>query len=246
MGYRHPADGRERPCDELALAVFAEHVCFDRGGSNGGFGGEDAAQAGAVEECAGANDLILRQFCILLREEGECVDRVGDEEEDGVAAERLHVVDGRGQDGLVATDEVGARVALFLRCAGGHDNDVALPCFLVCPSAYTGACVAVERGVGEVLDLGVADFLFGIDHEDIAGDGVHDEGVGDCCTDITGADNGNLRRELRVGRHGRPIVVVLMWWRMGCTILDHRKHSNTPSISSVNIERRHHDGANAQ
>lgn len=91
----------------------------------------------------------------------------------------------------------------LLLCTGGHNDDVGLAGVFVRASADTGAGVAVEGGVGEVLDLGVADFGLGVDHEDLAGDGVHDERVGNCSANMAGADNGDLRGETGVRRHVR-------------------------------------------
>jgi hypothetical protein len=90
----------------------------------------------------------------------------------------------------------------LLLCARRHNDDVALPSFLVCSGAYTRACVAVEGRVREVLDLGVANLLLWVHHEDIARDRIHDERVGNGCADIASADNGYLGGEFGVGRHG--------------------------------------------
>lgn len=65
------------------------------------------------------------------------------------------------------------------------------------------ASVAVEGGIREVLDLGVADFLFGVDDEDVACNGVHDEGIGNGGAYIAGAQDGNFGGEFGVLRHGK-------------------------------------------
>jgi hypothetical protein len=59
---------------------------------------------------------------------------------------------------------------LLLCGAGCDDDDIALSGFGVLGGSYTGACVAVVRGVAEVLDLGIAEFGFGVYEEDLAGD----------------------------------------------------------------------------
>jgi hypothetical protein len=51
------------------------------------------------------------------------------------------------------------------------DHDVALASLLVSAGADPGAHVAVVRGVGEILDLSVADLCLGVDEEDIASNG---------------------------------------------------------------------------
>ena len=53
--------------------------------------------------------------------------------------------------------------------------------------------------------MGVADLLLGVDEQDLAGDGVQDETVGDCGTDIAGANDGDAGGEI-TGRH------CLLWW----------------------------------
>ena len=48
-----------------------------------------------------------------MREVGQDVDGVGDEQQDGGFLDGFHVTDHAGQDGLVAADEVGAGFACF-------------------------------------------------------------------------------------------------------------------------------------
>ena len=79
------------------------HACFFRQG---------AAQPSAVEEGAGAEDAGFGEVGVLLGEVGDYVDGVGDEQEDGVGAEGLHVAEGGLEDGFVFADEVGAGFAL--------------------------------------------------------------------------------------------------------------------------------------
>jgi hypothetical protein len=86
---------------------------------------------------------------------------------------------------------------LLLR-ASSDDDDVALAGFFVRPCSYACAGVAVECGVAKVLHLGVSYFFLRVDHEDIACDGVHDEGVGDCGADVAGAEDGDLGGEFGV------------------------------------------------
>lgn len=105
------ADGSDAPRDELALAVLAEDVCVNAGGCDFGFVREDAAQARAVEEGAGANDLRFWEVGVLLCKVGDYIDRVGHEEEDGVLCERLHIFDCGLEDRFVAADEIRARLA---------------------------------------------------------------------------------------------------------------------------------------
>jgi hypothetical protein len=64
----------------------------------------------------------------------------------------------------------GIQSTLLLCGAGCDDDDIALSGFGVLGGANTGTCVAVVGGVAEVLDLGVAEFGFGVDEEDLAGD----------------------------------------------------------------------------
>ena len=53
--------------------------------------------------------------------------------------------------------------------------------------------------------MGVADLLLGVDEQDLAGDGVQNETVGDRGTDIAGANDGDAGGEI-TGRH------CLLWW----------------------------------
>jgi hypothetical protein len=59
----------------------------------------------------------------------------------------------------------------LLLCGAGCDNDdIALSGFGVLGGTYASACVAVVCGIAEVLDLGIAEFGFGVDEENLAGD----------------------------------------------------------------------------
>ena len=108
---RDAADRARRPGDELRVAVLAQHVRVDGRGRHARVLGQQPAQPDRVEEGAGADDLVPRQAGDLLREVGQDVDRVGDEEEDGVRFERLHVRDATVEDLEVAADEVDAGLA---------------------------------------------------------------------------------------------------------------------------------------
>ena len=48
-----------------------------------------------------------------MREVGQDVDGVGDEQQDGGLLDGFHVADHAGQDSLVAADEIGAGFACF-------------------------------------------------------------------------------------------------------------------------------------
>lgn len=53
--------------------------------------------------------------------------------------------------------------------------------------------------------MGVADLLLRVDEQDLAGNGVEDEAVGDRSANVAGADNGDAGGEI-TGRH------CLLWW----------------------------------
>jgi hypothetical protein len=53
--------------------------------------------------------------------------------------------------------------------------------------------------------LGIADLFLGVDEQDLAGDGVEDEAVGDRSAHVAGADDGDAGGEV-AGRH------YLLWW----------------------------------
>jgi hypothetical protein len=59
---------------------------------------------------------------------------------------------------------------LLLRGASCDDDNIALSGFGVLGSSYTGACVTMVSGVAEILNLGIAEFGFGVHEEDLAGD----------------------------------------------------------------------------
>lgn len=103
---RYPAYGSTAPGHELAVPVFAEHVGVYGACCHVGFTGQDTAQPSGVEKGAGTDDLGFWKAGELLREVGENVDGVGDEEEHGIGRKGLHVLDRGREDAEVAADQV--------------------------------------------------------------------------------------------------------------------------------------------
>jgi hypothetical protein len=67
-------------------------------------------------------------------------------------------------------EKVISQLTFLLRRPRRNDNDIALPGFFVLSGSHARGRVAVVGCVAEVLDLGVADFGFGVYEEDLAGD----------------------------------------------------------------------------
>ena len=82
--------------------MFAQYVSLDASGVDSDFLGEQAPQSDAVQKRPAADDLSSGQAGALLREVGQDIDGVGDQEHHAVLAERLHVADGGAEDCDVA------------------------------------------------------------------------------------------------------------------------------------------------
>lgn len=80
----------------------------------------------------------------------------------------------------------------LLLCAGGYDDNIALPSFFVCSWSYARCGVSMKRGIRKVLYLSIADFFFWIHYQDVTRNRVHNQRVGNGSTYIAGTKNSNL------------------------------------------------------
>jgi hypothetical protein len=104
------ADCCVRPCDllsvskryenvsleetyHLRITVLAQHICVNGASGNTALLRKDAAQTCTVEESTTANNLFLGKTRKLLSKVSQDIHRVCDQEDDGVLAEGLHVLD---------------------------------------------------------------------------------------------------------------------------------------------------------
>jgi hypothetical protein len=115
---------RERPGREFAVAVLAEDGGVDVHGGDAAVFGEEPAEARGIQHGAGAEDAAARPVGLDAGEVGQDVDRVGDDQHDGIGIDRLHVGDDGGDDLGVDLQQVepvlaGARLGL----AGGDHDD---------------------------------------------------------------------------------------------------------------------------
>jgi hypothetical protein len=99
---------RGKKTHNLALAMLAQHPSINRAGRHPDLSRQLSAQPRGIQKRSAADDLRRRQTGVGMREVGQDVDWVGDEQEDGGFFDWLHVADHAGEDGLVAADEVGA------------------------------------------------------------------------------------------------------------------------------------------
>jgi len=77
----------------LRISVLAQHICVNGGSSDTAFSRKDTAQTCAVEESTAANDLRLGKPRELLSKVSQNIHWVCDQDDDGVLAEGLHVLD---------------------------------------------------------------------------------------------------------------------------------------------------------
>lgn len=168
---RYPPNRYTGPRHELRISMLTENVRVDRTCRHLGLIRQDPPEARRVQKRPAANTLLSGQTSQLLREVRQDIDRIRHQQQDGILLERLHVLDRTAQDLKIAPNQVRPALALLLFRTGRDDHDVALASLLVSAGADPGARVAVVRGVGEILDLSVADLCLGVDEEDVASNG---------------------------------------------------------------------------
>ena len=152
---------------------------------------EQPAEAGGVEDGAGADDAGGRQAGEAGGDLGHHVHGIGGDEQDRVRGGVEHAADHVAEDGGVAAEEVEAGLARDLRHAGGDDDDA---------GAGEGGIAAVADaggrgegdGVGDVLGLGAGERGIVVHQHDLGGRAGERHGVGGGAADLAGSDDADL------------------------------------------------------
>src|SRR5262249_55608383 len=172
----------------------------------------------AVEDPGLAEDALLGEAGNVLRDVAHGVERVRDDDEDGVGRLRHYLLGDRLDDALVRRYEVVPAHPGRARLAGRDHHDVGAGGLLVAVRPHDGRLVAQDRPrLVDVERLALREVLDDVDEDD-----VRVVAAGDLLcrgrAHGTGADDGDLAAPLAVGRGG------------GAANLG---HTVTPSLSMI-------------
>ena len=158
-----------RPDRHHAVAVFAQDQGRHLGGGKLELFGDQAAKPGGVELGSQADHLAGRQVELANGQVGQDIDRVGDDQHDGVAldAGRRGLAEDAQEQLDVAIDQVEPALVRLAAQAGRDDDDVALGNGLVAGRA--DPLIGDQRGAVEQVE-GLAADLVGVqvDQVDLA------------------------------------------------------------------------------
>ena len=130
--------------------------------------GEEGAEAGACRGCRPAEDALLRKAGDVLGHVAHGVERVRDDDQDGVRRAGDHLLGDGRDDALVRGHEVVAAHAGRARVAGGDDDDVGAGGLLVAVRADHRRLVAEDRaGLVDVERLALREVLDDVDENDV-------------------------------------------------------------------------------
>ncbi len=149
--------------------MAAEHKAGDVFDRNAELFGEEIAEAGAIENAGHADDACRRQAGHFLHHPDHDVERVGDDDDEGVRAMLLDVLADRGDDLGVDADEIVAAHAGFARDAGRDDNDIgARQLGIIVRADDLGVKILDRRGLGDIERLALRHAFDDVEQHDVA------------------------------------------------------------------------------
>ena len=150
--------------------MFAHDVGVDVARVHSGAFADELAEAGAVQNGAGAHDQRRRRVQ-GAGDAGHDVHRVGDQQHHGIGRDFDDLRHDAGEDGGVAREQVQARFAGFLVRAGGDDDQ--RRAFEVGIVAGVGAHALGKRcAVGDVGSFGLGARFVAVNQHDFAASAV--------------------------------------------------------------------------
>ena len=186
-GDRHPGDERAAPAHHGGVAVFAHDVGVDVARVHSGAFADELAEAGAVEDGAGAH----HQRRVRVQRAGDAghdVHRVGDKQHDRIGCGLDDLRHDAGEDGGVARQQVQPRFARFLVGAGGDDDQRGTGEVFVVARVGTHA-FGERRAVGDVGGFGLGTRFVAVNQHDFATGAVEHHCVCGGGADESGADD---------------------------------------------------------
>ena len=177
---------------ELGVAVLAEDIGAEVVRVDGEFGGHEGAEAGGVEEGAGADDTLRREVGELEGVPGHGVDGVSDDDEDGVGVGAGERGDQVAEEGDVGGEDAGAGGVGRAGGGGADDDDVGVAEVGEIGGGDAGGVGGKSAGVLEVGGFAVGDDTAAVDEDEFVGEALEDDGVGDGGAYLADADDGDF------------------------------------------------------
>ena len=199
--------------------MAAEHKGVGVLDTDAHFHRHEGPHPGAVKHAGLAHHPVLREAVLaqdFVSKKRHRVERIGDNDDDGVWRGRGDVVGHVGDDLLVDTDQIFAGHARLASHPGGDNDDVAvLDVGVVGGAGHFGVVAQHRAGFGQVEGLALGHVLSGrdVEQDDIA-KLAFSKPVGGGGADKSGADDGDLvshNGDLRMG----GIVVMILPGRGG-------------------------------
>ena len=148
-------------------------------------------QTARVQNRTGANDLPLRQAGDLMENIGQHIDRVGDNDINGVGR---HLDDLRRdilEDVDICLRQLKTGLAGFSGHTGGNDYDIRIRSVFIFTGADDGRR-AERRALIDIHCLAEGLLLVDVHEKDLRGDALNHQIVCDRCADASRANDGNL------------------------------------------------------
>ena len=156
------------------------------------FLGDEGAEAGRIENAGHADDAVFREFRDHVRDLRHGVERIGDDDDDGVGRNGGGLFGGGFDDFVVGEQKVVAAHAGFAGEAGGDDDDVGIRGGRVIVGSGDADVVAFDgTGLEEVEPFALRDAFSHVYENDVSEFlfGGPDGTVG---ADVSGADDGDF------------------------------------------------------
>jgi hypothetical protein len=152
------------------------------------FLGEESTEAGAVEHAGHADDFVRRQAGFLLQQPHHDIERVGDDDDEGVGAVGLDAFSDGDDDAGVFCHQIVTRHARHAWEAGGDDDDVRARDGGVIRAACHMRIEAFDRpGLGDVERFALGDAGRDIEQDDVA-EFLESDQMGEGPADVARAD----------------------------------------------------------
>src|SRR5579862_2421938 len=196
VGKRDAGDGGVARQRDHVVTVTAEDEGVDVFDGDTDFLSDEGAHARRVEDAGHADDAIFREAGVFVGDLGHGIERIGDQDKNGVRREFADGGDDAFDDVGICFEEIVAGHAGFAREAGGDDDDVAiLGGGIITGGGGDAEGVGVAGGDGRGFEH-VESFTGGRAVENIGEDDIGEAGVDDALggggTDEAATDYGNF------------------------------------------------------
>jgi len=188
----HTGDVGHGPGGKLGVAMLAEDIGVDVVDINAAVVAEEVAEAGAIEDGAGADDAFFAAFPRVLDGGiGHDIDGIGGDEDDGGGSGCCDVRHNSAHDGGVTLNEVETGLARFLGGASGDDDELGVS-VIGRFARIDGDSWEVGLAVDEVKNVPTGELFVLVNESDLIGDAALGKGVTIGGADSAGTNDNNL------------------------------------------------------